>query len=64
MPGSDFRAQKPSKLDKKRLRNIYANNPKSIAYQYFGFSSILRFKKVKNLRIKENPKYGCPIILG
>ena len=48
MSGSDFRAQRPLKLDKKRLRNIYANNPKTIVFQYFGFSSILRFVKARN----------------
>ena len=45
MPGSDFGAQKPSKQDKKRLRNIYANHPKIIVNQYFGFSSIVWFVK-------------------
>ena len=45
MPGSDFRAQKPSKRDKKRLGNINANHPKLIINQYFGFSSIVRFVK-------------------
>ena len=30
MPGSNFEAQKPSKQDKKRFRNICANNPKTI----------------------------------
>ena len=48
MPGSDFRAQKLSKLDKKRLRNIYANNPKTIVFQYFGFTSTVRFEKARN----------------
>ena len=48
MSGSDFRAQKPSKLDKMRLQNIYTNNPKMIVYQYFGFSSIVRFEKARN----------------
>ena len=52
MSGSDFRAQKPSKLDKKRLRNIYANNPKTIVYQYFEFSSILRFEKARKFNIQ------------
>ena len=48
MPESDFRAHKPSKLEKKRLRNIYANNPETIVFQYFGFSSIFRFEKARN----------------
>ena len=48
MPGSVFRAQKPSKQDKKRLRNVYANHPKTILYQYFGFSSMLKFVKGRN----------------
>ena len=48
MPGSDFRAQKPSKQDKKSLQNIYANQPKTFVNQYFGFSSILRFEKASN----------------
>ena len=48
MPGSDFGAQKPSKRDKKRLRNIYANHPKMIVNQYFGFSSIILFVKARN----------------
>ena len=48
MPGSDFRAQKPSKVDKKRLRNIYANNPTTIEQLYFGLSSIFRFVKSRN----------------
>ena len=48
MSGSDFRAQKLSKLDKKRLQNIYANNPKMIVFQYVGFSSIVRFEKARN----------------
>ena len=48
MPGSDFGAQKPSKQDKKRLQNIYANHPKTIVNQYFGFSSITRFEKARN----------------
>ena len=52
MPGSDFKAQKPSKLDEKRLRNIYAKNPKTILYQYFGFSSILRFVKARKFNIQ------------
>ena len=47
MPGSDFRAQNPSKWDKKRLRNIYANHPKTIVNQYFRFSLIHRFVKAK-----------------
>jgi hypothetical protein len=38
MPGRDFGIQKPSKLDKKGLRNIYANHPKTILNQYFEFS--------------------------
>ena len=45
MPESDLRAHKPSKLEKKRLRNIYAN---MIVFQYFGFSSIFRFEKARN----------------
>ena len=48
MPGSDFTAQKPSTRDKKRLRNIYTNHPKTIVYQYFGFSSNVRFEKARN----------------
>ena len=48
MPESDFRAHKPSKLEKKRLRNIYANNPKMIVFQYFGFSSIVKFEKARH----------------
>ena len=52
MSGSDFRAQKPSKLEKKRLRNISANNPKTIVFQYFGFSSIVRFEKARNFNFQ------------
>ena len=52
MPRSDFGAQKSSKLDKKRLQNIYANHPKTIEYQYFGFSSILKFGKARNRHVK------------
>ena len=52
MPESDFRAQKPSKLDKKRLRNIYANNPKTIVFQYFGFTSIVTFEKARNFNFQ------------
>ena len=48
MPGSNFRVLKPSKMDKKRIRNIYANHPKTIVYQHFGFSSILRLAKARN----------------
>ena len=48
MPGSDFRAQKPSKRDIERLRNIYANHPKTIVNQYFGVSLIVRFVKARN----------------
>jgi hypothetical protein len=48
MPGSDFGAQKPSKLDKKRLLNIYANYSKMIVNQYFEFSSTLKFVKARN----------------
>ena len=29
MPGSSFRALKPSEMDKKILRNNYANRPKT-----------------------------------
>ena len=47
MPGSDFEAQKSSKVDKKRFRNIYANHPKTIVYEYFGFSSSFRFENAK-----------------
>ena len=49
MPGSDFRAHKPSEMDKKRLQNIYANHPKTIVNQYFGFSSIVLFVKARYL---------------
>ena len=52
MPRSDFEAQKPSKQDKKRFGNIYANNPKTNIYQYFGFSSIVRFKKARNFNFQ------------
>ena len=52
MPGSDFRAQKPSKRDKKRLRNIYANPPKTIVNQYFGCSSIVWFERARNHHFK------------
>ena len=48
MPESVFRAHKPSKLEKKRLRNIYANNPKMIVFHYFGISLIFRFEKARN----------------
>ena len=48
MPGSDFGAQKPSKRHIKRLRNIYANHPKTIVNQYFGYSSILWIAKARN----------------
>jgi hypothetical protein len=41
MPKSDVGAQKPSKLDKKRLQNIYGNYSKMIVNQYFEFSSIV-----------------------
>ena len=41
MPGNDFRAQEPSKRDKKRLQNIYANHPKMIVNQYFDFLQLL-----------------------
>ena len=58
MPGNDFGAHKRSKLDKKRLQNIYANNPKTIVKQYFGFSSMLRFVKARN-----HPFYCQEVIL-
>ena len=48
MPGSNFEAQKSSRQDKKIFRNIYANHPKMIVNQHFGFSSILRFDKGRN----------------
>ena len=48
MPGSDFRAPKPSILDKMRLRKIHANHPKTIVNQYFGISSTLEFVKARN----------------
>ena len=48
MPGNDFEAQKPSKQDKKRFGNVYANHPKMIVYQHFGFSSVLRLDKSRN----------------
>jgi hypothetical protein len=48
MPGSHFGTQNPSKLDLKKLRNIYANHPKTIVNQYFGFSSILKFVNARN----------------
>ena len=48
MPGRDFEAQKPSKQDKKRTQNIYANHPKTIINHYFGFSSIFRNLKGRN----------------
>jgi hypothetical protein len=48
MPGSNFGAHKPLKLDKKRFENIYANHPKTIVNQYFGFSPIVRFEKARN----------------
>ena len=48
MPGSDFRAKKPSKIDKMRLQNIYANHLKTILNQYFGYSSIVWFVKDRN----------------
>ena len=48
MPGSDFEAQKPSKQDKKRFQNIYANHPKMIVNQHFGFSLIFRNLKGRN----------------
>ena len=48
MLGSDFRAQKPSKQDKKRLQNIYAYHPKMIVNQYFGYSSIVWVVKARN----------------
>jgi hypothetical protein len=48
MPGSDFGAINPSELDKKRLQNIYANHPKTIVNQYFGFSSTPKFVKARN----------------
>ena len=47
----DFRAQKPSEMEKKRLRNIYANHPKTIVYQYFGFSSIFNFEMARNYNL-------------
>ena len=59
MPGSDFRAQKPSKQDKKRLRNIYTNHPKTIVNQYFGFSFIVRFEKTRKHNF-----YCQAVILG
>ena len=43
-----FWSPKPSKHGKKRIRNIYANHPKTIVYQHFGFSSILRLAKARN----------------
>jgi hypothetical protein len=52
MPGSDFEAQKSSRVDKKRFGNIYANHPKSIVNQYFGFSSTVRFEKARNHHFK------------
>ena len=52
MPGSDFRAQNPSKMDKKILQNIYANHPKTIVNQYFGFSLIIMCKKARNLNFQ------------
>ena len=48
MPGSNFGANKPLKLDKKRFANIYVYDPKSIVYQYFGFSSTARLEKARN----------------
>ena len=48
MAGSYFGAKTPSKHEKKRIRNIYANHPKTIVYQHFGFSSILRLAKARN----------------
>ena len=48
MPGSDFGAQKSSKVDKKRFANIYANHPKPIVNQHFGFSSSVRLEKARN----------------
>ena len=41
MSGSDYRAQKPSKRDKKRLQNIYANHAKTIVNKYFDLKSIV-----------------------
>ena len=52
MPGSDFRPLKPSKLDKKRLRNIYANNPKTIVFQYFRLFSMFSFEKARNFNFQ------------
>ena len=51
MPEGDFGAKKPSNRDKKILKNIYANHPKTIVYQYFGFSSIVRFEKARNYNL-------------
>ena len=45
---SDFEAKKSSKVDKKRISNIYVNHPRSIINQYFGFSSIVWFVRARN----------------
>ena len=49
MPGSDFRAQNHQNWTK-RDYEIFTQigNPKTIVFQYFGFSSIVRFEKARN----------------
>jgi hypothetical protein len=48
MPGSNFGAHKPLKMDKMRFGNIYSNHPKSIKNQYFGVYPIVRLEKARN----------------
>ena len=51
MPESDVRDQKQSKVDEMRFQNIYANHPKTIVNQYFGFSSTVWIVKARNHHI-------------
>ena len=51
------------KMDKKRFANIYANHPKTIVNQYFGFSSIVRFEKAKNHHFNARKWFWSPKII-